>query len=98
MFMITLAKNIFKQDVPGHRLVTTRVDWVDHARGFAILFVVYRHVIIGMKKSGMFVSEYIYNFQEIIYNFRMPLFFVLSGMFIVKSLKSKSSLTVIKDK
>lgn len=76
----------------------TRLQWVDHARGLAIMLVVYRHVIVGMKRSGFPVTDFMYNLQEIVYNFRMPVFFILSGIFITSSLKKKDSLSVGKDR
>lgn len=76
----------------------TRLQWVDHARGLAIILVVYRHVIVGMKRSGLPVSELMYDLQELVYNFRMPVFFILSGIFITGSLKKKNSLSVGKDR
>lgn len=77
---------------------TTRLQWVDHARGLAIILVVYRHVIVGMKRSGLPVTELMYNLQEVVYNFRMPVFFVLSGIFITSSLRKKDSLSVGRDR
>jgi fucose 4-O-acetylase-like acetyltransferase len=67
-----------------------RISWVDHARGIAILLVVYRHVVVGMRRGGVEVSDAMYNFQELFYNFRMPVFFVLSGAFLARSLKRRT--------
>lgn len=76
----------------------TRLQWVDHARGLAIILVVYRHVIVGMKRSGLPVTSLMYDLQEVVYNFRMPVFFILSGIFLTASLKKKDSLGVGKDR
>jgi len=73
-----------------------RISWVDHARGIAILLVVYRHVVVGMQRSGIPISDFMYNTQEVFYNFRMPVFFILSGVFIMQALKKKSALAVLK--
>lgn len=75
-----------------------RLAWVDHARGIAILLVVYRHDVIGMKNSGIEVSSLMYNMQEVFYNFRMPVFFVLSGIFIAGSLARKKRGAILKDR
>ncbi|RYF96403.1 MAG: acyltransferase, partial [Chitinophagaceae bacterium] len=76
----------------------TRLQWVDHARGLAIIMVVYRHVIVGMQRSSLPVTELMYSLQEVVYNFRMPVFFILSGIFLTASLKKKDSLSVGKDR
>jgi len=64
-----------------------RIAWSDHARGIAIMLVVYRHVTIGMQRAGIPVSTLMYNGQEVFYNFRMAVFFILSGLFVANSLK-----------
>jgi uncharacterized membrane protein YcfT len=67
----------------------TRIDWVDYAKGFCILFVVMMHSTLGVEKhafeKGM-VSEgtigwmnYIVTFAQ---PFRMPDFFLISGLFL----------------
>ena len=47
-----------------------RIEWIDIARGFAILFVIIGHSL------GNYFSSY---FANLIYVFHMPIFFVLSG-------------------
>lgn len=97
--MLIQLKYILKQPVRTPVTVSsTRLQWVDHARGLAIILVVYRHVIVGMKRAGLPVSDLMYNLQEIVYNFRMPVFFILSGIFITSSLRKKDGLTVGKDR
>lgn len=70
---------------------TSRLSWVDYARGIAIILVTYRHVFEGAKAAGISVENH--NFLEYIniflYSFRMPLFFIISGIFISLSLKKK---------
>jgi len=72
--------------------ITKRVihfGWVDYARGIAILLVVYRHCLVGLKRAGVEVSMLLYSVQEFLYNVRMPIFFVLSGVFLSTSLKKR---------
>lgn len=52
-----------------------RICWVDNAKGIAIIMVVAGHV--------GFLPELLHN---AIYAFHMPLFFILSGLFIDKSI------------
>jgi peptidoglycan/LPS O-acetylase OafA/YrhL len=75
-----------------------RLQWVDYARGIAIMLVVYRHVVIGAKRSGFEISSLMFNIQEVFLNFRMPVFFMLSGIFIAGSLVKKSKTLVLKDR
>lgn len=63
-----------------------RMQWIDLAKGMAIILVVYRHSIVGMIRSGIVVPPFLFNIQEYVYNFRMPVFFALSGIFLAKSL------------
>lgn len=74
--------------------VQQRLEWVDYARGIAILLVVYRHSLVGLKRAGTEVSAGLYAVQEFLYNVRMPVFFVLSGIFLAGSLLKYSSKTV----
>jgi len=69
----------------------SRLSWVDHARGMAIMLVVYRHVVVGMQRADIAVSSLMYNIQEVFFNFRMPVFFVLSGVFVAGGLKKKTA-------
>jgi len=53
--------------------VKRRIDWVDLAKGFCIILVVFHHVakVIG--------ANYLFDVQ--VGAFRMPLYFILSGLF-----------------
>lgn len=67
-----------------------RKGWIDYARGIAIILVVYKHVLLGFIAGGLVVSDYIYNAQEFFYNLRMPLFFIVSGLFITNSIQRRT--------
>lgn len=71
-------------------LENERYKWVDYLRGIAILLVVYRHVLIGIERAGLYVPSGLVTANMIFYSFRMPLFFILSGMFIGSSLRKTS--------
>jgi fucose 4-O-acetylase-like acetyltransferase len=68
-----------------------RLSWIDYARGIAIILVCYRHVFEGAKESGIAVNGYRFleYFNIFFYSFRMPLFFIISGIFISRSLQKK---------
>jgi len=74
------------------------MEWVDYARGIAIILVVYRHTMVGLQRSAQEVPSLLYNIQEFLVNVRMPVFFVLSGIFLGRSLFNKSKTTLIKKK
>jgi uncharacterized membrane protein YcfT len=67
-------------------LQKSRMPWVDYLRGIAIVLVVYRHVLIGIERTGLHVPSILVIANEIFFSFRMPLFFILSGLFVSQSL------------
>src|SRR5215213_1949504 len=71
-------------------LQKSRLQWVDYLKGIAILMVVYRHVLLGIERSNIHISESLMNANMIFYSFRMPLFFILSGMFISSSIAKRT--------
>ncbi|AHM63623.1 acyltransferase 3 [Flammeovirgaceae bacterium 311] len=68
-----------------------RLAWMDYAKGIAIIMVVVRHVTKGMDLSGIVIDETV---LEVIHHvgltFRMPLFFLLSGIFFRMSIAKRS--------
>jgi fucose 4-O-acetylase-like acetyltransferase len=72
-----------------------RLEWVDYLRGIAILLIVYRHVLIGIQRGNIAVPQILVDANMIFYSFRMPLFFILSGIFISKSMAKKSTTELI---
>jgi peptidoglycan/LPS O-acetylase OafA/YrhL len=97
---LPLKKNIITAPTLSRPLPATtgRIVWSDHARGVAIMLVVYRHIVVGMQRSAIPVSALMFNMQEVFYNFRMAIFFVLSGLFVANSLKKKTSGAVFKNR
>jgi len=64
--------------------------WVDCLRGIVIILVVYHHAFLGMVKNGVSVPQSIMDANMAAYSFRMPLFFIFSGIFTGLTLGSKS--------
>ncbi len=58
-----------------------RRGWIDYARGFVIIYVVYRHAMAGLLNAGIPINNAIYLVQES----SMPTFFIVSGIFIYAS-------------
>lgn len=70
---------------------STRVQWVDVAKGIGIILVVFGHVLRGLASSGIMQSSgYVKLLDDVIYSFHMPLFFFISGM-LLKSAIGKYS-------
>jgi fucose 4-O-acetylase-like acetyltransferase len=68
----------------------SRLPWIDYAKGIAIILVVYRHIMIGLQRAGLEVNQYYVMANEVVFTFRMPLFFLLAGFFIRKSIGKRS--------
>lgn len=96
--MFLIARKNAAVPAPVSAAAPDRISWVYHARGLAIMLIVYRHLVLGMQASGVAVSQVMYNLQIVFFNFRMPAFFILSGVFIARSLKRKSRNTVAANK
>jgi len=77
-----------------------RLAWIDYARAIAIFLVLYRHIFVGIKRSGIDISHYLYleHANIIFYSFRMPLFFIVSGVFVSASLGKRGLLKFIDNK
>jgi fucose 4-O-acetylase-like acetyltransferase len=76
--------------------VSNRLTWVDYAKGIAIILVVYRHILVGIERSGIPVDTYLKVANEVVYSFRMPLFFILSGMFISRTMEKYLGVAFVK--
>ena len=60
---------------------TPRVDWVDYAKGICIILVVMMHSTLGVEKAAGELS-WLNGFIEWARPFRMPDFFLISGLFL----------------
>jgi fucose 4-O-acetylase-like acetyltransferase len=65
----------------------SRELWVDYAKAIGIVLVVYGHVVRGVCQSFSSMSPGYQLADSVIYSFHMPLFFFLSGIFFVASIK-----------
>ncbi|MBO9712564.1 acyltransferase [Sphingomonas sp.] len=64
-----------------------RIGWLDAARGMGIILVVYGHALRGWVSAGIVKATPIEQLQDrLIYSFHMPLFFLLSGLVVGRSL------------
>lgn len=62
---------------------STRIDWVDYAKGFCIIMVVMMHSTLGVEKAAGAEGwmHYLVAFAK---PFRMPDFFMISGLFLAQ--------------
>ena len=65
--------------------------WIDTDKGISILLVGFGHCLVLMQNHGLAMSSYpMINYISVfLYGFRMPLFFIISGIFIAGGLKRK---------
>src|SRR5712672_1075350 len=67
----------------GNAATRARVDWVDYAKGFCIIFVVMMHSTLGV---GQAVGHegWLHTVVAFARPFRMPDFFLISGLFLAR--------------
>lgn len=72
-------------------LSRNRHPWIDYARGITIILVSFRHFFSGVMPTEHAVENYpLLSYINIFFfSFRMPLFFIVSGMFFRLSLRDK---------
>ena len=62
---------------------TERVDWVDYAKGFCIVFVVMMHSTLGVEQAAG-QEGWLHSVVAFAKPFRMPDFFLISGLFLAQ--------------
>ncbi len=78
-----------------------RYPWVDYARGIIIILVSYRHMFEGlsnMDTAAMQDHPVLKYLNIFFFSFRMPLFFIVSGVFFHMSLNRKGRNNYITDR
>ena len=60
-----------------------RIDWVDYAKGFCIIFVVMMHSTLGVEKAAG-REGWLHTVVAFAKPFRMPDFFLISGLFLAQ--------------
>ncbi len=80
-------------------MIEKRLEWVDIARGFAIILVVMGHVVSSYHEAGLYETSDFMNFIcKFVYSFHMALFILLSGFLYSRSDSRKSKKTSILQK
>ena len=77
-----------------------RWQWIDYDKGISIILVGYGHCYETLKDHGLALEQYpFFNYIGIfLYGFRMPLFFIVSGLIVAKSLNKKGFTTYVTDR
>lgn len=86
----TKKESFFSKAFNLPALQKSRLYWVDYLKAIAIVLVVYRHSLLGIRASGIEVPETLESANLVFYSFRMPLFFMLSGIFASISLRKRT--------
>jgi uncharacterized membrane protein YcfT len=63
---------------------TSRIDWVDYAKGFCIIMVVMMHSTLGVEQAAG-QGGWMHVAVAFARPFRMPDFFLISGLFLARS-------------
>jgi fucose 4-O-acetylase-like acetyltransferase len=74
--------------------------WIDYDKGISIILVGYGHCLAALDGHVMDLSAYpFFNYIGVfLYGFRMPLFFIVSGLLVGRSLNKKGLLGYISDR
>ena len=75
-----------------------RLPWIDYAKAIAIILVVYRHILIGFTRASIEINQWLLVANEVVYTFRMPLFFILTGIFIRRSINKRGNQPFVRNK
>ncbi len=72
-------------------LDNNRQSWIDYDRGISIILVTYRHAFEMMVNTGLKFNAYpLLEYMNVfLFGFRMPLFFITSGIFVSSTLEKK---------
>src|SRR4051812_18558439 len=74
--------------------------WIDYDKGISIILVGYGHCYATLKDHGLALDNYpFFNYIGVfLYGFRMPLFFIVSGLLVARSLNKKGLNSYIGDR
>ncbi len=81
-------------------LSRSRYPWIDYARGICIILVCFRHIFGGVMTEDKNPADYpVLEYLNIFFfSFRMPLFFIVSGLFFRLSLLKKGTGNFIRNR
>ena len=66
---------------------TDRIEWIDYVKGLTIIMVAQMHITLGTQEMTGATHMWLADFVEFAHPFRVPLFFIIAGLFVSRSLK-----------
>ncbi|MBO6542676.1 MAG: acyltransferase family protein [Alphaproteobacteria bacterium] len=66
---------------------TDRIEWIDYVKGLTIIMVAQMHITLGTQEMTGATHMWLADFVEFARPFRVPLFFIIAGLFVSRSLK-----------
>ena len=67
--------------------ISTRIPWIDYAKGICIFLVVFMHSTLGVEKA-LQTTSWLNGFIEWARPFRMPDFFLIAGLFLSRTINA----------
>ncbi len=67
--------------------IPQRIEWIDYVKGLTIILVVQMHITLGTQESLGADHMWLADFVEVVRPFRVPLFFMIAGLFVARSMK-----------
>lgn len=86
-------------EIESSRIVraSSRIAWIDTARGIAIVLVVAGHAIHMVARSGAAtLPPWLHHLDRIIYTFHVPVFFFLAGLFLPQACQRSDRATLLR--
>lgn len=75
------------QTAPQTATPPSRIDWIDYVKGVTIILVAQMHISLGTMESMGVSHMWMVDIVEFARPFRVPLFFMIAGLFVSRSLQ-----------
>ena len=75
------------QIVSQNATVPSRIDWIDYVKGLTIILVAQMHITLGTQEALGADHMWLADLVEFARPFRVPLFFMVAGLFVSRSMK-----------
>lgn len=72
---------------PQTATAPSRIDWIDYVKGVTIILVAQMHISLGTMESMGVSHMWMVDIVEFARPFRVPLFFMIAGLFVSRSLQ-----------
>ncbi|MBL4863718.1 MAG: acyltransferase family protein [Rhodobiaceae bacterium] len=75
------------QTISQNATVPSRIDWIDYVKGLTIILVAQMHITLGTQEALGASHMWLVDLVEFARPFRVPLFFMVAGLFVSRSMK-----------